>query len=100
LHRLTSLVTNRLVLAGTSAFEAPYVAREAIAFARQIGITEDADVVRFAVITRALGPVLHASPGDHALVMSVLQRREVAPAARLDFIERTWLPRDPRAAGG
>jgi hypothetical protein len=91
MDRLTLLVKNRLILVGTAAFEAPYVAREAIAFAREIGITEEAEVVRFAVVTRALGPTLRAFPEDRPLVLAVLQRRDVAPSARLDFIERTWL---------
>ena len=97
---LTSLIKNRLVLVGAAAFEAPYLAREAIAFGREIGITGDAEVVRLAVITQALGPALHASPRDRDLVMAVLVRRDMAPSARLDFIERTWLRRPPSTEGG
>jgi hypothetical protein len=98
--RLASLVRNRLVLVGTAAFEAPYLARETIAFAREIGVVEEADVLRLAVITRALGPALQDSPADRALVMAVLQRRDVAPSARLDFLQRTWLDGAAGAGGG
>jgi hypothetical protein len=99
MDRLTILIKNRLLLVGAPPFEAPYLAREAIAFAREIAITEDADVVRFAVITQELGSVLQASPSDRNVVMAVLLRRDVAPSARFDFIERTWLGRAPRAKG-
>lgn len=89
MNRLTILIKNRLVLAGAPAFEAPYLAREAIAFAREIGIIEEADVVRFALITRALGPIVTSS-NDINLLMAVLLQRAATPSARLDFIERTW----------
>lgn len=100
MDRLTLLIKNRLVLAGTPAYEAPYAAREAVALAGEIEITKDADIVRLAVITRALGPVLHASSSDRELIFAVLLRRELTPLTRLDFIERTWLVRAPDAEGG
>ena len=100
MDRLTSLIKNRLVLVGASPFEAPYVAREAIALAREIGLTEDAEIVRLAVITQGLGPTLRDSARDRELILAVLLRRDVAPRARLDFIERTWLHRASDAGGG
>ena len=91
MDRLTLLIQNRLLLEGVSTYEAPYAAREAIALARSLDITEDAHIVRLATMTRALGATLHGSPGDRRLILAVLQRRQVTPSARLDFIERTWM---------
>ena len=91
MDRITALVRNRLVLEGTSAFEAPYLAREVIAFGREIAIVEEPDVVRLAVTLRALGSALQCAPRDRAVVISVLRRRDLPPAARFEFIERNWL---------
>jgi hypothetical protein len=100
MDRLTLLIKNRLLLAGVPAFEAPYAARDAIALGRELGITEDGDVVRLAVIAQEIGPTLRAAPEQRDLVFAVLQRRDVMPTARLDFIERTWLSQKTPAEGG
>lgn len=62
-HQVASLVRNRLLLAGAPAFEAPYAAREAIAFGHAIGIVADGDVIRLALAIRALEPILQSKPG-------------------------------------
>jgi hypothetical protein len=100
MDRLTVLIKNRLVLAGAPAFEAPYAARDAIALAREVNITADADIVRLAVMMRDIGPTMRASPRDRDLILTVLRRVDVAPAARLDFIEQTWPRRASSAPGG
>lgn len=100
MDRLTVLVKNRLMLAGISGFEAPYAARDAIALAREVNISTDADIVRLAELVYELGPKLHASPPDRALVLAVIRRTDVAPVARLDFLEQTWLGRAPGAKKG
>ena len=98
MERLTALIKTRLILAGAPAFEAPYLAREAISAARALDFTEERNVVRLAVATFALEPVLRDRPELRDLVVSALLAREVAPSARLDFVERSWL--SPRVASG
>jgi hypothetical protein len=88
---LALLVKNRLLLAGAPPFEAPYAAREAIAFGRAIGMSAEADIIRLALAIRALEPILQSKPAERGLVVATLGRVDVAPSARLDFIERTWL---------
>lgn len=100
MDRLAMVIKNRLVLSGESAFEAPYLARDAIALAHEIGIAEEGDIVRLAIIVRNISPLLLNSPSDRDLVFAVLRRLDMSPSARLNFIERTWLSRPSGAQGG
>jgi hypothetical protein len=99
MDRLTVLIMNRLVLAGLSAFAAPYIARDTIALANEIGVVEEGDIVRLAIIVKELGAIEQVSLADLGLILAVLRRCDIAPASRLSFIEQTWLSRTPNIQG-
>lgn len=98
--RGTSRIKNRLLLEGCPAFEAPYLAREAVQLGQQLAISDEADIVRLAVILHALGPTLAASARDREAILTVLGRTDTAASARLNFIEQAYLRPPPNKHEG
>lgn len=90
MDRIFTVIKNRLLLLGMSACEAPYAAREGIAFAQALGFEREEDIVRLVIAQHTLYKKRPLSVEEQELILALLQRRDVPPAARLDFLERQW----------